>query len=89
MVNGMRTSPSGHRRGLLAGLLMLIASVSGAVAIASGGTTPTTPASSAPTSTTDAAAVSPTVDDGDRASEADGREGRRTNIARGDGDGGR
>jgi hypothetical protein len=82
MVAGMRTTPSTHRRGLLAGLLMLTASVSGAVAIASGGTTPTTPASSIPASPA-AAAV---ADDGDRAAGSDGREGRRTNIVSDDGD---
>jgi hypothetical protein len=86
MVDGMRTTPSTHRRGLLAGLLMLTASVSGAVAIASGGTTPTTPASSTPASPTAAAAISPTTDDGDRAAGSDGRERRGTNIVSDDGD---
>jgi hypothetical protein len=89
MVDGMRTTPSTHRRGLLAGLLMLTASVSGAVAIASGGTTPTTPttpASSTPASPTAAAAVSPTADDRDRGAGSDGREGRRANIVNDDDD---
>jgi hypothetical protein len=82
MVGPMHTSPSAHRRGLLAGLLVLIASVSGAVAIAAGGTAPTTtaaPAAAAPT----AAAPNAITDDGDRGT----RGGRRANIADGDGDG--
>jgi hypothetical protein len=74
----MRTSSSMHRRGLLAGLLLLTASVSGAVAIASGGTTPTptAPAATAAAAGRDAGTL--------------GDDGRGTVVVRrGGGDGGR
>ncbi|HEV7750875.1 MAG TPA: hypothetical protein VGO71_05000 [Baekduia sp.] len=80
----MRTSPSTHRRGLLAGLLMLTASVSGAVAIASGGTAPSTTA--AASAAAPAANVAAAGDDGARgAGPGDGR----AIAARGQDDGGR
>jgi hypothetical protein len=84
MVDRMRTTPSPHRRGLLAGLLMLTASVSGAVAIASGGATPATPAT--PASSTLASPTTAAAADGDRAAGSDGRDGRRANIVSDDGD---
>jgi hypothetical protein len=86
MVQAMRSSRSTHRRGLLAGLLMLTASLSGAVAIASGGAVPSTTPAAAP-----AANVAAAGDDGHRGARAVGDDdaGRRTNIGRGLGDGGR
>jgi hypothetical protein len=81
-----------HRRGLLAGLLMLTASVSGAVAIASGGTAPSTTGAAATAAAAPAANVPAAGDDGDRGragDDGDGDAGRRANIGRGLGDGGR
>jgi hypothetical protein len=89
----MRSSPSTHRRGLLAGLLILTASVSGAVAIARGGPAPTAAAAAAAAPAANAAAPNAAAagDDDDRGLRAvvRGDAGRRPIVARGQGDGGR
>jgi hypothetical protein len=87
----MRSSPSTHRRGLLAGLLILTASVSGAVAIARGGPAPTAAAAAAPAANAAAPNAAAAGDDDDRGPRAvvRGDAGRRPIVARGQGDGGR